>query len=66
MSEYDTFYRMHSKVHGLYSKNIELEKECMKMEHDIGKYQQEMKALILNDDVKKIGSLTDANPVFLE
>ncbi len=32
MNEYDTFHRMHNKVHGLYAKNIELEKECMRME----------------------------------
>ena len=42
MNEYDNFYRLHSKVHGLYSKNIDLEKECMKMEKEIATYQDEL------------------------
>jgi hypothetical protein len=32
MNEYDTFHRLHSKMHGLFSKNIDLEKECLRME----------------------------------
>ena len=42
MNEYDNFYRLHTKVHGLYSKNIDLEKECMKMEKEIAEYTDEL------------------------
>ena len=45
MKEYDTFYRMHNQVHGLYSKNIDLEKECLKIEHEISGYQKELNAI---------------------
>lgn len=42
MNEYDTFYRVHSKVHSLFSKNIELEKECLSIESQIQKYEEEL------------------------
>jgi peptidoglycan hydrolase CwlO-like protein len=45
MKEYDTFYRLHNQVHGLYSKNIDLEKECLKMEQEIGSYQKQISTI---------------------
>ncbi len=44
MNEYDTFFRLHSQVHGLYSKNIELEKECQKMEKEISGFKKELES----------------------
>ena len=38
MNEYDTFFRLHSKAHGLIAKNVELEKECLTMEAQITAY----------------------------
>ena len=45
MNEYDTFYRLHSQVHGLYSKNIDLEKECLKMEQEIKGQETELQSI---------------------
>lgn len=38
MNEYDNFLRMHTKMFSFFNKNIELEKECMKMEKEIEDY----------------------------
>ena len=38
MNEYDAFFRLHSKAHGLYSKNIQLEKECLAIEAQINSF----------------------------
>lgn len=48
MNEYDTFFRLHSKAHGLITKNVELEKECLTMEAQIAAYQQELDAIAVS------------------
>ena len=35
MNEYDTFFRMHDKTVSLFSKNIDLEKECARLEQEV-------------------------------
>lgn len=42
MQEYDNFFRAHSKMVQLVSKNIDLEKECMKMENQIEVYEKQL------------------------
>ena len=49
MNEYDTFFRLHQKTTGLFSKNLELEKECMKMEKQIKDYNEELEAIQKED-----------------
>jgi len=46
MNEYDTFHRLHNQMHGLFSKNIDLEKECIKMEDEIKAYEKEIALIV--------------------
>ena len=43
MNEYDTFYRMHDKTISMFSKNIDLEKECARLEIEIHVFNEEIK-----------------------
>ncbi|TNV76101.1 hypothetical protein FGO68_gene7720 [Halteria grandinella] len=45
MQEYDNFFKVHQRMVGTVAKNVELEKECLKIQRDIQKYQEELQKL---------------------
>lgn len=45
MNEYDTFFRAHTKMVSIVHKNLELEKECLRMERDIESYENEIQKI---------------------
>jgi len=48
MNDYDAFFRLHSKTHGLYAKNTELEKECLSLQTQISTFEQELVAIAVS------------------
>lgn len=42
MNEYDNFFKLHSKTFSILNKNVDLEKECLKLERDIDTFKDQI------------------------